>query len=347
MLNFEGSSKFDLLDCLQNSLKELVTLDLQFKGETFTVKEKGFHQLCFGEIKNMLLYFELCSSKISQVLQHLSKEPLPSMNHLGLSLKNLSYDEDIYNSIHNFLRPLNHISYLNLLIHHSLKTDRYKQPKIKIERIYSTVATLHQLKALKLSANPPWDTRPIMGIAPILNELPLLEEMSFFLWLKTNARVLFSFDFPSFYLPKMKDLTISIYFRLEEEFFGQLEEFLSKLVGLERLNLSIVYYNQVNFEQFKGILERLGKHKKLKEVQMMLNVTHEERDKKVESIQEAIRRGNNGSLEALVAQMNQELTREKQEMKKEVLKLFEEVKSLKKLLFLHAVKQHFSIAHSR
>lgn len=347
MLNFDSSSKIDILPLLQASNLQLVTLDLQIKGEHFEMNPFIHLLTLYPRLKHLLLFFDSCTSKVVPILKSLLPVTpnLSCFNHLALLFQNIVYDTDIYSAITEFILTLKQVSYLNLMLYHTLRTTKQCPVKVHIDKICSAMNSLSLLKTLKFSANPPWEDRPLVCMNNILPTLSLLEKFSFFVWLKTESKVLFSI--PVSTLSSLKELTISIYFRFEDGFLDHLIEDLGHLTGLKMLNISIAYYNKLSLKQFKKLLNKLGTLKNLDQLQLNMNVTNEERDKRVDQLQGNMRRGNVHALDALIQQINRELEGEKKDLKDEVEVLFRESKCLKKVLFLHAAKQYFSAAYTR
>jgi len=315
MLNFEGQRSLDLRKYLECPLERLKTLDLQFKGESL-VEASNFKNTLKGmkEMKGLILYFDSCSAHLVQLLERFRAEldHLESVNHAAILFQNIIYDKEIYSGISKFLKSLKHSTYLNLMMYHNLrlnKSNTLAASKIEIDRICQTISSLPQLKTIKFAANPPWDSRPVLGFAPVLSSLSQLESLTVFLWLKTDARdenkILLSLPIPL--VTKLKDFTLSIYFKLENSFFDSLGEQLSHAKELESLTLSLAYYNRIDLNQFQLLLKKLGTLQKIKRIQLSLNVAAEERENKIDRLQEAMRRGHHQPFDYLVAEMNREL----------------------------------------
>jgi len=351
MLNFEGQKKLDLTKFLECPLDQVKTLDLQFKEDNLDIVNFGKTLSQFKDITSLVFYFDSCSFHLVELLELLSAQVtnFNLLNHSAVLFQNIIYDREIYSSISKFLRSLKETIYLNLMLYHNLRLNKSSHPKIEIDSICQTISSLPKLKTIKFAANPPWDNRPVLGFAPILSSLPQLESLTVFLWLKTDAKeenkILLSFPIPT--ITKLKELAISIYFKLENTFFESLSEQLSHAKNLESLTLSLAYYNRIDLNQFKLLLKKLSTLKNIKQIQLSLNVAAEERENKIERLQEAMRRGHHQPFDVLVAEMNQELRRERKDIKREVFKLFEEASCLKSITFMHAAKQYFSLTFKR
>jgi len=355
MLNFEGQKKLNLKKYLECPSEKVKTLDLQFKGDNFADANNLKNTLNkLKEMKGLILYFDSCSLHLIQLLERFRVEldHLESVNHAAILFQNIIYDKEIYSGISKFLKSLKHSTYLNLMMYHNLrlnKSNMLAASKVEIDSICQTISSLPQLKTIKFAANPPWDNRPVLGFAPVLSSLSQLESLTVFLWLKTDARdennILLSLPIPL--ATKLKDFTLSIYFKLENSFFDSLGEQLSHSKELESLTLSLAYYNRIDLNQFQLLLKKLGTLQKIKRIQLSLNVTAEERENKIERLQEAMRRGHHQPFDYLVAEMNRELKKERKDIKKEISKLFEESQSLQSITFIHAAKQYFSLAFKR
>ena len=339
MLNYEASNAIDLTVFSNLAHNNLITLDFEIADGAIDAVELIPFTSSLQKLENLILYFNGCSDIISNLLKCVAPE-MASIRHLAILFKNINYNQHLYSTINNFFLCLKRLNYLNFMIYHDLRLKYNNSYNIDIVQLCRTLPTLKDLSSLKLSLNPPWEAEALC-LSPIFSQLPLLENLEVLLWLKTESKIMFSLPKPV--ANRLKSFTLSISTKMDESFINSLIDYLGELRELASLNLGLAYTNKVSFNEFKNLLMTMKSLSKLEYAKLRLNVNNEDRDFKVNQLQRAIKDARTNPIDEIIKQMNQELTNEKKDLSREISAVFEDVKSLKKIVFMHAAKQFFAV----